>query len=146
MPSDVTKSVTVPLGDEVGDQIAAVFNAEGENGDKQVWKSAPRKDTPYPYAIYEVRETPSEFMGNKDDDPVRAVVEAQVWGKDDATVDTLGAGVQEKLCDASNPPSLSGFHLVWHDLVFHEPVKKIREDADNIYGRVLEVEYQLNPT
>lgn len=146
MPSDQILSATDALEDGVGDQIAAAFTASGEDGDAQVWHAAPRSDTPYPYAVYSGREQPSLLMGNKDDDPVRGVVNVRIHGRDDITVRALGGAVQEALCDNANPPTVTGWRVVWHNLLFHEPLDDIREDAPNIYGRVIEVEYQLDPT
>lgn len=146
MPSDQTKSAIRPLSDGVGDQVAAAFDAEGEDGDRKVWHSAVPEDTPYPYAAYKARQMPSVLMSNKDDDPVRGIVEIQIWSLDDITAEELAAAVQDRCCDKSNYPTVDGWRVVWHDLVFNEPLDQIREDAPNIYRRVLEIEYQLDPT
>lgn len=146
MPSSQTKTASLALGDAVGDQIASVFTSEGyADADDRVWREAPRSGTPYPFAVFNVRETPSLLMGNKDDDPVTGTVTIRVHGKDDVTVNQIGGAIQESLVQKSNKPSVSGWRVVWHDLLFHEPLNDIREDAPNIYGRVLEIQYELDP-
>jgi hypothetical protein len=147
MPSDVSRSCTLALRDGVGDQIASVFTAEGySDADERVWAKSARSDTSYPYAVYNVREQPSILMGNKDDDPVRGIVTINVYGQDDVTTDELGGAIQETLVDESNKPTVTGFRVVWHDLLFNEPLDDVRPDAQNIYGRVMEIEYHLDPT
>lgn len=146
MPSDIQKSVIRPLQDVVGDKIEDVYREQGyTDADDRVWHSAARSDTPYPYTVFNARESRSLLAANKDDDPAQANVTVRVHGKNDVTVETIGAGIQEKLIDADEGPDIDGFHLLKFDLVFHEPLNEIREDAPNIYGRVLEVEYHFNP-
>lgn len=147
MPSDQTKSASLALRAAVGDQLVTVLTNEGySDADERVYANAPPSGVADPHVVYQTREQPSVVAGNKTDDPVRGVAEIHVRGGDDVAVAKLAKAVQNYLVDAANDPSVSGFRVFWHDLVFNEPVNEIREDAENRYSRVMEIEYQLDPT
>lgn len=143
-------SASLAVNNMVGDQIASVFtNRTYSNVDSRVFKDSLPNDrsVPDPYSIYTSREQPSELLGNKDSEDVRVVSEIRVISfTDDVAVYNIAGDIQETLVDRENVPSISGFRAVWHDLVFHLPLNEVREDADNQYGRILEVEFHLEPT
>lgn len=148
MPSDQVKSALLAVRETVGDELVTVFSNNGYSTDAsdRVFANAAPKGTPQPFSYFTVREQPSVMAGNKTDDPVRAVAQIQVQGEHDVDVAELAKAIQNRLCDSDHEPSFTGFSVLWHDLLFHEPLNEIREDAPNIYRRVLEIEYQLDPT
>lgn len=135
-------SVTLALGDAIGTQLKSVFTAAG-HGTGKVWSTNPPSNVEYPWATYDIREMPSEMAGTKDTEPVRAVATVRIFSDDELVVRQLGRDAQETLIDRDNPPSINGFKLFWHDLVFHMPLNDVRPDAPNVYGRAIEIAYHL---
>lgn len=144
-------SASLAVSDAVGDRIAFVYSDLGySNVSQRVYKDSLPEDTgdvEDPYTIYATREMPSVLMGNKDSEDIRAVSEIRTISfLDDVEPYEIAGEIQKNLVDRGDVLSISGFRVVWHDLVFHHPLNEIRQDASNQYGRIMEVEFHLEPT
>lgn len=147
MPNTSLKSCAVVLGDAVADRIESVLSGMGiADADDRVWQTNPPERIDYPWVVYDVREGPSVFMSNKDSEDVRGVATIRVHGLDSTQTKEIGGNIQADLIDRDNVPSVDGFRVVWHELINHLPLDDIREDAPNIYGRVIEIEFHLEVT
>lgn len=141
-------SASLPLKDYIGDTAAQVLTDMGYgDADARVWKESAPKETPDPWVIYTAREMPSTLMSNRDSEDVRAVAEIRVFShSNDVEVDRIAGNIQETIVDRTNSPSISGFRAIWHDLVFHRPLNEEREDQADLFGRIMEIEFELEPT
>lgn len=148
MPTPETpKSATLALKDYIGDTCVSILtDMNYDTPSAHVWKDLPPSSADYPFIHYTAREQPSIRMSHKGGEDVRAVAEVHVRGFDDVEVDEIAANVQETLNDKTVDPSVSGFRVVWHNLLVHLPMNETRDDEEDVFGRVLEIEYELEPT
>lgn len=128
----------------VGLRVRQAYADEGvADSDKRVWSAAVPQGIQLPYAILDVRSLPSALAGTKDSEPVQVFVTVRLFDTDERRARSVGARVQHAVTDRANPPAEPGWQVIWHDLVFHNPLNDVRETAPNIYGRVLEFTFHI---
>ena len=141
-----TDDPTLALRAAAGDACEDVVRGEGiEKASTRVWyKQLPgqRSDID-PYVILNVRQTKSTLAGTKDTEPVNVILTVQCHGTDELEVFRLKKALLQDLTDRTDPLPLTGWQIIWHDLISSNPLDVTDDGEPTLFGHVLELVYHI---
>lgn len=111
---------------------------------QSVWyKSVPENvDVGFPRSIYQIDNDRSQQLSNKEHAGVLSTITSAFWSRSPDVTSELGAIALPRLTDRTTDYNVSGWRVVWPDLLTQFD-QDLSDEAPPLFGRVIRTEYQL---